>query len=208
MNSGRPNCNKKNSLGFPLGVLCIADWAALGTLSYTLSSSEFENASGDLIPSTWDTRHIVNLLAGKKLAKNWQIGLNLRYQSAPPFTPFDEYTSSFVVVWDVNKEGIRDFSQLNAIRGKQTVFLDLRVDKTWNLEWGKLTFYLDLENVFADADSQQVLVQDRTDASGNPVEDPVIINPNDPPLEQRYKLKEIRNAEGVLIPTFGFILDF
>ena len=179
-----------------------------GTFSYTFSRSEFEDASGNLVPSTWDTRHIVNLLAGKKLRKNWQIGLNLRYQSAPPFTPFDDYTSSFVVVWDVNKEGIRDFSQLNAERGKQTVFIDFRADKSWNIGWGYLTFYMDLENVLADADSQQVLVQDRTDANGNPVEDAVIVNPNAPPLEQRYKLKEIRNAEGVLIPTFGFILDF
>lgn len=179
-----------------------------GTFSYTFSKSEFEDAYGNLVPSTWDTRHIVNLLAGKKLKKNWQVGFNLRYQSAPPFTPFDAQTSSLVVVWDVNREGIRDFSQLNAERGKQTLFIDFRADKTWNLNWGQLTFYLDLENVLADADSQQVLVQDLTDSNGNPVEEPVIVNPNDPPLEQRYKLKEIRNAEGVLIPTFGFILDF
>jgi hypothetical protein len=180
----------------------------LGTLSYTFSSSKFEDASGELIPSSWDTRQIVNLLAAKKLGKDWQIGVNLRYQSAPPFTPFDATTSSLAVVWDVNREGIRDYALLNADRGKSTVFLDLRADKTWDLTWSKLTFYVDLENVLSDADSQQVLVLDRTDANGNPVNDAVIINPNDPPHQQRYKLKEIRNAEGVLIPTFGLVLDF
>lgn len=179
-----------------------------GTISYTYSESAFDDFKGKSVPSTWDTRHILNVLAGKKFGDNWQIGLNLRYQSAPPFTPFDEYTSSFVPVWDINREGIREYSQLNTLRGKETVFIDLRLDKSWELPWGRFTAYLDLENLLADADSQQVLVLDKTDENGNSTEEPVVINPEDPAFEQRYKLKEIRNAEGVLIPTFGFILDF
>ncbi len=136
------------------------------------------------------------------------MGINLRYQSAPPFTPFDLATSYLVHVWNLNREGIRDFSQLNSLRGKPTLFIDVRADKTWDLPWGKLTFYLDLENILADADSQQVLVLDKTDTNGNPSSEPVILNPQDGLGVQRYKLKEIRNAEGVLIPTFGLILDF
>lgn len=178
-----------------------------GKLSYTYSRSEFADLNNRVIPSTWDTRHITNLLAGKRFSKNRQLGLNLRYQSAPPYTPFDLTTSSLVTVWNINREGVRDYSQLNSLRGKPTIFIDLRADKTWDLPWGKFTFYIDLENLLADADSQQVLVLDKTDSSGNPTSDAVILNPQDRPEAQRYKVKEIRNAEGVLIPTFGFILD-
>ena len=179
-----------------------------GTLSYTLSSSEFENANGELVPSSWDARHIVNAVIGRRLKNDWQIGLNVRYQSALPFTPFDPLISSFVPVWNVNREGIRDFSRLNTQRGKSTLLADLRIDKKWDVGWGVFTFYLDIENLLADADSQQVLVFDKSDALGNPLESPVILNPQDPIEQQRYKLKELQNAEGVLIPTFGFILDF
>jgi hypothetical protein len=179
-----------------------------GTLSYTLSSSEFENADGTLVPSSWDARHIVNAVIGRKFNNDWQIGLNVRYQSAVPFTPFDPLISSFVPVWDVNREGIRDFSRLNTQRGKSTLLADIRIDKKWDIGWGIFTFYLDIENLLSDADSQQVLVFDKTDELGNALDNPFILNPEDPLSQQRYKLKELQNAEGVLIPTFGFILDF
>ncbi len=179
-----------------------------GTFSYTLSSSEFEDANGQLVPSSWDARHIVNAVIGKVFKRNWQAGLNVRYQSAVPYTPFDPFVSSFVQVWNVNRQGIRDFSRLNSVRGTGVLFADLRVDKKWDLRWGTFTFYLDIENLLSSADSQQVLVYDRTDETGNPVDNPVILNPEAPPAEQRYKLKELQNAEGTLIPTFGFILDF
>ncbi len=179
-----------------------------GTLSYTFSTSEFEDQNGALVSSSWDANHIVNIVLGKKFKRSWEAGFNLRYQSALPYTPFDLYTSSLVSVWNVNREGIRDYNQLNALRGKSTLLLDFRIDKQWAMNWGLFTFYLDLENVFFDADSQQVLLLDKSGSNGLQNEGAQIINPNDPFPLQRYKLKEIQNAEGILIPTFGFVLDF
>ncbi len=179
-----------------------------GSFSYTYSQSKFENLGGVLTPSSWDARHIVNMVVGKKLARNWQIGINTRFQSALPYTPFDLFSSSLVNAWNVNQEGIRDFTSLNSERGKSTMLIDMRIDKKWEKSWGNLTMYLDLENVLADADSQQVLILDKTDNNGNSTEGPVVLNPQSPLDAQQYKLKEIQNAEGVLIPTFGFIVEF
>ena len=179
-----------------------------GTFSYTYSKSRFDNGDGQLLPSAWDANHIVNAVIGKKMNRNWQVGANIRYQSALPYTPFDIYTSSFVTAWDINKGGVRNFDLLNSVRGKSNLFIDFRIDKKWNLSWADLTFYMDIENAMADADSQQILVLDKSDIDGNPVDNAVILNPDDPFAQQRYKLKELQNAEGTLIPTFGFILDF
>ena len=179
-----------------------------GTLSYTFSQSRFENSAGELVPSSWDANHIANLVIGRKLRKNWQIGANIRYQSALPYTPYDIYTSAIVPAWNINRGGIRNYDLLNSERGKSNIFIDIRIDKEWDLGWGVMTFYFDLENILADADSQQILVLDKTDNNGNPTSDAVILNPTDPFPQQRYKIKELQNAEGVTIPTFGFIIDF
>jgi hypothetical protein len=66
-----------------------------------------------------------------------------------------------------------------------------------------------LENVTADADSQQALILDRNnDSDGNPTGSGIIENPNASIDQQRYKLKSIANAQGAFIPTFGFIVSW
>jgi hypothetical protein len=47
----------------------------------------------------------------------------------------------------------------------------------------------------------------QTDAKGNFTDDDLIINPKAPYEQQRYRVKEIANAPGALIPTFGMILE-
>ena len=179
-----------------------------GTLSYTYGNSEFENIDRELVPSSWDANHIVNAVIGRRFANGWQLGTNIRYQSALPYTPYDLYTSSLIMAWSINNAGIREYSLLNSERGKSNLFIDIRLDKEWNYKWGDVTFYLDLENILADADSQQILVLDKENSNGLIVDEPIILNPNEPFQAQRFQLKELQNAEGVLIPTFGFIVDF
>lgn len=174
-----------------------------GWISYALSKSEFLDASGNFNPSTWDARHIVNAVISIQLKNNWSLSLNGKYQSALPYTSFDFINSSLVQVWDVNKIGIRDFSQLNQERGIASKLIDLRIGKNFKLKRSDIYIYLDLENILADADSQQALILDR-DESGNPVIIPGA-SQNDP---SRYLLKEIQNAEGVFIPSLGIEIDF
>jgi len=174
-----------------------------GWISYALSKSEFLDANSNYVASSWDARHIVNAVAAYRLNDRWTLSLNAKYQSALPFTPFDLVSSSFVPVWDVNRIGIRDYSQLNVNRGKSTTLIDMRIQRTYTWKGKAIKVYLDLENILVDADSQQVLVFDR-----NSDNMPVIINPMDVPEAQRYKLKELQNAEGVFIPSMGFEIKF
>jgi hypothetical protein len=180
-----------------------------GMVTYTLSRSEYQDANGIYVPSTWYARHIVNLTFGKKFNDKWEVGINWRMQSAIPYTPFDVELSSMRSAWDVNNQGIRDYSLLNTQRGKATNIINARVDRIYKFPKWTLNIFLDLENITADADSQQALILDRkTDDDGNLTNDGIIINPGDPYEQQRYRLKFIENAQGAFIPTFGFIVNY
>ncbi len=179
-----------------------------GILAYTLGRSEFEDANGRLIPSAWDARHIVNLTFGKKFGKNWEAGLNWRFQSGLPTTPFSE-ASSLVQNWDVNGRGIRDFSRLNTGRTAPINFLDVRVDKKWFFKKWSLNVFLDIENITGYAVGNDQLILDRPlDTQGNPIGGPVIINPDAPFNEQRYRLKTINDASGTTIPSIGIMIEY
>lgn len=180
-----------------------------GLMSYTLSWSEYKDKTGVYIPSSWDARHIFNLVFGKRFNEKWEAGINWRLQSALPYTPFDEELSAQKQIWDITNQGIRDYSLLNTQRGSWTNTIDLRVDRFYRFEKWTLDLYLDLENITAEADSQQALILDRQrDANGNLTDQDLIVNPNAPPGQQRYRLKSIANAQGALIPTFGMILKW
>ena len=177
-----------------------------GMLSYTLGWSEYHDKNGSFVPSSWDARHILNLTLGRRFNKKWEAGINWRLQSALPYSPFEEESSSLRSVWDVTNQGIRDYSQLNSRRGKSVNTINMRVDRIFQFPNWTLNVYLDLENITADADSQQALILDRPkDAGGNLSDEGVIINPGRPYAQQRYRLKSIANAQGAFIPTFGFI---
>ena len=179
-----------------------------GMLTYTLSKSEYKDQNGNFKPSTWDANHIVNLTFGKRFGEKWEVGVNWRMQSAIPYTPFDLGLSSLRSAWDVNNQGIRDYNQLNSQRGKSTNIINARIDRIYKFPKWTLNVFLDLENITADADSQQALILNRqTDEDGN-LTDGIIINPDAPYEEQRYLLKSIANAEGAFIPTFGFIIKY
>jgi len=174
-----------------------------GWISYAFSQSEFLDRNQVYSPSSWDARHIINAVLSYKFGNNWLLSANLKHQSALPYTPFDVKNSSIVNVWDVNRVGIRDYTQLNSRRGKATSLIDLRIAKTYTLRNTKINIYLDLENILANADSQQVLTFDR-DENGDSVV--LAIDQSNP--SPRYRLKEIQNAEGVFIPSIGFQLTW
>lgn len=177
-----------------------------GMLAYTLGWSEYQDKQEVFVPATWDARHILNLTLGRRFNQKWEAGINWRFQSALPYSPFREALSSRRVVWDVSNQGIRDYDRLNTLRGKSVHTIDLRVDRIYQFKNWTLNVFFDLENITADSDSQQALVLDRPlDAEGNLSEEGVIINPEAPYNQQRYRLKSIANAQGALIPTFGFI---
>ncbi|MDX1940320.1 MAG: TonB-dependent receptor [Saprospiraceae bacterium] len=179
-----------------------------GILAYTLGWSEFEDKNGELIPSAWDSRHILNLTFGKKFKKDWEVGINWRFQSGLPTTPFSD-ASSLVQNWNVNGRGIRDFDRLNTQRTDVINFIDLRVDKKWFFKKWSLNLFLDIENLTGYAVGNDQLILDRPlDDEGNPIGNGVIINPDASFEQQRYRLKTINDATGTTVPSIGIMIEY
>jgi TonB family protein len=96
-----------------------------GWISYTLSRSE-RKKDGVMVPYDFDRTHLVNVVAGLPLPRNWDLSLRLQYQSGKPATTTAGY---------------------NAARIDGYTRVDLRVDKraVW-MSW-LLDFYIDVTNV-------------------------------------------------------------
>jgi TonB family protein len=96
-----------------------------GWVSYTLSRSE-RRRDGQWVAYDFDRTHLVNLVAGMPLRRNWDVGLRLQYQSGKPETITTGY---------------------NAARGTGYLRFDARVDKraVWR-NW-LLDFYVDITNI-------------------------------------------------------------
>ena len=178
-----------------------------GIASYTLGWSEFEDKNGDLVPSSWDARHIVNITAGKKFKGDWEIGINWRFQTGLPFTPISE-RSSLVQNWLITNSAIPDYNQLNTLRTNASNTLDVRVDKKWYFEKWNLNLYFDVENVTANAVSIPAYILDRPlDENNRPIGGGIIENPEAPIDQQRFKIKEINSAVGTVIPSLGVMIE-
>ena len=179
-----------------------------GIASYTLGWSEFEDKDGKFVPSSWDARHIGNLVIGKRFGKNWEVGINWRFQSGLPFTPFSP-ASALVQNWDVNNRGLRNFDLLNTRRQDAFNAIDLRIDKKWFFDKWSLNVFLDIENVTGSAVGNEQLILDRPlDEDNMPIGEGVIVNPDAPPSEQRYRLKTINDATGTVVPSIGLMVEW
>ena len=96
-----------------------------GWLSYTLSLSE-RKKDGNWAPYDYDRTHLLNLVAGLPLPRNWDVGIRMQYQSGKPATTTYGY---------------------NTARTDGYFRIDARIDKraVWN-KW-LFDFYVDLTNV-------------------------------------------------------------
>jgi len=178
-----------------------------GIAAFTFGRSEFTDANGKYVPSSWDSRQIINLTMGKRFGRNWELGVKYRYQSGLPNTPFDA-NSDLVLNWDRNFRGIPDYSGLNTLRNGAFNGLDLRIDKKWFFRNWDLNVFFDIQNVTASAVGRNVLILDRPlDENNRPIGGPVIVNPAAPIEEQRYKLKTINDAAGTVLPTLGIVIS-
>ena len=178
-----------------------------GIMAYTFGKSEFTNVGDNFAPSSWDSRHIINLTAGKRFKKNWETGIRYRFQSGLPNTPF-AVNSDLVLNWNRNFSGIPDYSRINTLRNTASTGLDIRVDKKWFFKKWELNLFLDIQNVTANAVGRDVLVLDRPlDEDLRPLGGPIIVNPSAPIDQQRYQLKTINDATGTVLPTLGVIIS-
>jgi len=96
-----------------------------GWISYTLSYAERER-QGQWAPYDFDRTHLVNVVMGLPLRRNWDIGVRMSYQSGLPATTTAGY---------------------NTARGDGYLRFDVRVDKRAVYRSWLLDFYVDITNV-------------------------------------------------------------
>lgn len=171
-----------------------------GILSYTYVRSEFKDSNNKYVPSSWDNKHIFNIVVGKKLAKNWEIGAKFRLLGGAPYTPYDVELSSIKEIWDVSQQGINDWSRLNTERNPTSHSLDLRVDKKWYFDKWYLNAYLDIQNAYGAKIETQSFLDVVRDGNGNPVQ-----SSSD---NQRYETYSIANESGNVLPSIGIMIGF
>jgi hypothetical protein len=169
-------------------------------VAYTFVKSEFQDKSGNYVPTAWDSRNIVSLTGGKRFKNGWEIGMRWLFSGGSPYTPYDVANSSLKQNWDINGFGLLDYNKLNTQREANYHQLNVRVDKKLFLDKFNLNFYLDIQNAYAHKTILAPTLLVVTDATGAPVTDP-----NDP---TRYQTKYIENASGIIQPTIGIIIEF
>jgi outer membrane receptor for ferrienterochelin and colicin len=175
-----------------------------GVFSYTLYWSEFSGLDQKLKPASWDNRHLISATAGYKLPKNWELGVKFRYQGAAPYTPYNLEQSRLNYLTLGN--GVFNYDQVNTLRLKAFHSGDLRLDKKWNYKKTTFDFYIDIQNFYASKStgSPQYTFKRKEDNSA-------FLTTNGKPIQTNgsnaipYLLE---NAEGTLIPTIGFIIEF
>jgi hypothetical protein len=166
-------------------------------LAYTLVRSEFQNNSDAFIPSAWDNRHILNFTMGRQLKGNWDIGAKWRFVGGAPYTPWDIEKSSRIEAWEIDSRGYFDFNRFNTLRFGNFHQLDLRIDKSFYFSRWSLMLYTDIQNVYNFKVSSQNLLVRELDNENNPII-----------IDGSYKLKEVENIGGTVLPTVGIIVEF
>ncbi len=117
--------------------------------SYSYVRSFYTGLDGKSIASAWDNQHLLSATLGYKLRKNWQIGVKYRLAGGTPYTPFNLTASQQNYV--VTGSGTLDFDQLNQNRLNSFSQVDLRIDKIANFKKFSMTFFIDIQNLFATA---------------------------------------------------------
>lgn len=168
-------------------------------LSYTFVRSEFEDKNGRMIPSSWDSRHVLVITTTKKMKCNWQVGARWRFVGGLPYTPWDMDRSSLIEAWNANNGPYHNTNLWNTKRFKAFHQLDLRIDKAYY--WKKMTakFYLDFQNFYNFKNENQDILVRETDLAGN-----YLTTDNG----TRYVLKRVKDSSGTVLPTLGIILEF
>jgi hypothetical protein len=169
-------------------------------LAYTYGKSEFTNGDDKYVASGSDFRNTLSLTAGKIFNKNWEAGLKFRMSSGAPYTPNDYAASALISNWNITGQAIRDYSLLNTGRTNTFTQLDIRVDKKYFFKKSALNFYLDIQNFLNQKTYFNPYLTAVLGADGLPE-----IDPDQP---DSYKLKELENSSGNVVPTLGVIFEF
>ncbi len=173
-------------------------------VSYTFVRSKFAGQNGQLIPSSWDSRHLLSATLGYKFKKGYELGLKYRFAGGTPFTPYDLAISQQNYL--LTGTGTLNTNLLNTNRLQSFNQLDIRVDKKINFKRTALDLYIDIQNVLGlksqgvpdytfkrNADNTDFLTTD-----GNPIK---LDGSNGVPVV-------LDNYSKTVVPTIGIIFEF
>lgn len=115
-----------------------------GFIAYTLSRSEQrDSAEASFTTFDWDQTHILSMVGTAALGRGWTLGARFRFVTGTPYTPYvggllDLDAGAYAPIAARENSGrMPDFHQL-----------DLRVEKEWAFEAGKLAVYLEARNAY------------------------------------------------------------
>jgi len=176
------------------------------TATYTFFRSEFTNSVGTYLPSSWDTKHLFNLIASYKFQKSWNVAIRWRFVGGAPYTPI-ESVSANKAVWDISNQPLLDYSKFNSLRLPNSHQLDVRIDKEFYFKKWVLNVYTDIQNVY-NFKTQGAPIY--TNLSTTPVKDAngnlIYLPKTDPSNPSNYVLRTIDNFAGTILPTIGIII--
>ena len=199
-NEPAESISEGRSYGFEVFMQQKLSSSIYGLISYTFVRSEFQDKNGEFVPSSWDNRHILNVTAGKKFKKDWELGIRFRYLGGAPYTPDDVELSMRKEIWDVSGIGIPDYDLLNTQRNSISHGLDVRIDKRWFFPKWSLNAYLDIQNIYNYESVGKPFLDVVRDENGDPVTDPD--NPDS------YLPRFFENTAGTILPSIGIMIDF
>jgi hypothetical protein len=202
-----------------------------GIVSYTLGKTEFKDANNNYVPSSWDSRHILNVALGKSwttmssdirskqnasriakgrpaksdkvTAQTFDFGINARMQTGLPYTPFDEQASALTQNWNRFGRGLPDYTRLNQSRSPLFYAIDLRVDYKWFFQKWSFNLYFDIQNLPGVVSGAPALILEQGDNGDQPVQ---TINQGQP--NESYLLRSIPAGAGTSVPTLGIIIQY
>ena len=152
-----------------------------------------------MIPSSWDSKHLLTVTGSKEFKRNWRAGFKWRLIGGLPYTPYDLETSSYIDAWDAKGSPYLDYTQLNAERLKAFYQLDLRVDKNFFFPKWALMLYVDIQNILNfKYQGQDYIVREK-----NPDGTYKTINNG-----TQYVLNSVPNESGTILPTLGVMFKF
>lgn len=189
---------KGRAYGFEV-LFKIMEWNNLNlTSTYTYFRSEFTDKNGIYRPSSWDTKHLLNLIASYKFRNSWNIATRWRFVGGAPYSPIDEALSTNRAAWNITNQPYLDYNNFNANRLSSNHQLDIRIDKEFFFKKWALNLYADIQNAY-NFQSEKAPIYTNKDVNGV-----ILADPNGDASKQGLRI--IETYSGTVLPTIGLII--
>lgn len=138
------NDGRGRVIGLELGGKYRSDAGLAAQLAYTLSRSERQDRDEAWRLFDRDQTHVLSVALGYELGAGWHAGARFRYVTGNPLTPvvgsfYDAGADLFYPI----------YGEHNGARDPAFQQLDLRIEKSFAIGAGRLSFYLDVQNAYA-----------------------------------------------------------